>query len=72
MRSLLADPAEARRLGDGARRRALERFHIDRFARDWEETFALVDRAAARAGRRSRPAWPWRREERDDRGSESP
>jgi glycosyltransferase involved in cell wall biosynthesis len=42
MRALLADPAEARRLGANARRAALERFHIDRFASDWEETFALV------------------------------
>lgn len=42
MRRLLRDPAEARRLGEGARRRALERFHIDRFARDWETTFAEV------------------------------
>jgi glycosyltransferase involved in cell wall biosynthesis len=42
MRDWLADPSEARRLGEGARRRALERFHIDRFARDWEETFAAV------------------------------
>jgi hypothetical protein len=42
MRDLLASPEEARRLGEGARRRALERFHIDRFAREWEETFALV------------------------------
>ncbi|MDB5350189.1 MAG: biosynthesis transferase [Planctomycetota bacterium] len=42
MNRLLADPAEARRLGEGARRRALARFHIDRFSRDWEETFSLV------------------------------
>ena len=42
MRELLADPVEARRLGEGARRYALERFNISRFARDWEETFALV------------------------------
>jgi Glycosyl transferases group 1 len=42
MRRLLADPAEARRLGEGARRRALDRYHIRRFARDWEETFAQV------------------------------
>ncbi len=42
MRRLLADPAEARRLGEGARRRALERFGIGRFVRDWEETFDLV------------------------------
>ena len=50
MRDLLADPAEARRLGEGARRRALERFRIDRFARDWEETFAEVA-GRARPGR---------------------
>ncbi|HZW32516.1 MAG TPA: glycosyltransferase [Isosphaeraceae bacterium] len=42
MRRLLEDPAEARRLGEGARRRARERFAIERFARDWEDTFALV------------------------------
>jgi len=42
MRRLLRDPAEARRLGEGGRRRALERFGIDRFARDWEATFAEV------------------------------
>ena len=32
-----------------ARRRALERFRIERFARDWEETFSLV--TGARTGR---------------------
>jgi hypothetical protein len=42
MRDLLADRELARRLGEGSRRAALERFHIDRFAREWEETFALV------------------------------
>jgi glycosyltransferase involved in cell wall biosynthesis len=42
MRELLASPEEARRLGEGARRFALERFSIERFARDWQETFALV------------------------------
>ena len=42
MRALLRDPAATRRLGDGARRYAQERFGIDRFARDWEETLALV------------------------------
>jgi len=42
MRQLLADPDLARRLGDNARRRARERFGIERFARDWEETFASV------------------------------
>ncbi len=49
MRRLLADPGEARRLGANARRFALERFGIGRFARDWEETFALV------AGRSAAP-----------------
>jgi hypothetical protein len=42
MRRLLADPAEAQRLGANARRLALDRFHIARFARDWEEAFRLV------------------------------
>jgi hypothetical protein len=36
MRRLLDDPAEARRLGEGARARAQERFGIERFAADWE------------------------------------
>jgi glycosyltransferase involved in cell wall biosynthesis len=44
MRVLLDDPVEARRLGDGARRRAMERFHIARFVRDWEDAFTLVTR----------------------------
>lgn len=35
MRALLDDPAEARRVGENARRDALERFHIDRFAAEW-------------------------------------
>jgi hypothetical protein len=35
-RRLLADPMEARRLGDGARRTARERYGIARFARDWD------------------------------------
>jgi glycosyltransferase involved in cell wall biosynthesis len=42
MRHLLADPAESRRLGEGARRAALERFSIDRFARDWDAAFREV------------------------------
>jgi hypothetical protein len=59
MQHLLVDPAEARRLGDGARRRALERFHIDRFTRDWEETFALVTgRPARRLGVAARQPVP--------------
>jgi len=46
MRRLLANAGEARRLGANARRYALERFGIDRFARDWEALFAEL------AGRR--------------------
>lgn len=42
MRELLANPGEARRLGDAARRIALERFSIHRFIRDWDAAFALV------------------------------
>jgi glycosyltransferase involved in cell wall biosynthesis len=39
MRRLLADPGLARELGAAARRTALERFGIERFVRDWDETF---------------------------------
>lgn len=42
MKRLLADPAEARRLGEGARRAARARFSIDRFARDWEGAISEV------------------------------
>ncbi len=42
MRELMDDPATARRMGQKARAYAEERFGITRFARDWEETFALV------------------------------
>jgi glycosyltransferase involved in cell wall biosynthesis len=35
-RALLDDPAEARRLGEGARRVARARYNIDRFTRDWD------------------------------------
>jgi hypothetical protein len=42
MQRLLDDPAEARRLGDNARRYALERFGIERFARDWDAAFRAV------------------------------
>ena len=42
MRQLLAEPSLARRLGENACRRARERFGIERFARDWEETFSEV------------------------------
>ncbi len=42
MRGLLADPAEARRLGENAREMARERFGLDRFIRDWNAAFARV------------------------------
>lgn len=42
MQELIADPARARELGQGARRRALERFHIDRFISDWDRTLREV------------------------------
>jgi glycosyltransferase involved in cell wall biosynthesis len=42
MLALLVDPAEAKRLGEGARTRARERFGIGRFVREWEDSFALV------------------------------
>ncbi|BAU48289.1 transferase [Sulfurifustis variabilis] len=50
MAGLLADPAEAHRLGEGARRAARERFAIERFARDWRAAFeAVAGRPVARA-----------------------
>ncbi len=42
MQHLLRDPEEARRLGEGARKVALERFHIDRFVSDWDRTLLHV------------------------------
>lgn len=42
MQELLVNPAEARRLGEGARKMACERFSIERFASDWNAAFALV------------------------------
>jgi glycosyltransferase involved in cell wall biosynthesis len=48
MRDLLADPAEARRLGQGAQRTARERFSIERFVRDWDQAFADVTGGARR------------------------
>ncbi len=44
MCALLADPEDARRVGEGARRRARERFGIERFASDWDR---LLRRAVA-------------------------
>src|SRR4051794_29058369 len=42
MHRLIADPEEARRLGEGARRVVRERFSIERFARDWDAALRLV------------------------------
>ncbi|HEX7054069.1 MAG TPA: glycosyltransferase family 4 protein [Burkholderiales bacterium] len=42
MRALLADRALAERLGNAARRTALERFGIERFVADWNDAFAHV------------------------------
>jgi hypothetical protein len=42
MRQLLADPREARRLGQGARQTAVARFGIDRFAADWNAVLREV------------------------------
>ena len=42
MHDLLHDPQEARRLGEGARRYALQRFDIRRFAHEWEQTLSEV------------------------------
>jgi len=46
MHELLADPAEAHRLGEGARRQARERFRIERFVDDWLDVFRLVTGSA--------------------------
>jgi hypothetical protein len=50
MRRLLADPDEALRLGEGARRTALARFNIERFVREWCDAFALVTGIPYQAG----------------------
>jgi glycosyltransferase involved in cell wall biosynthesis len=42
MQELLKDPFLAGKLGEGARRRARERFGMGRFIRDWNEAFSLV------------------------------
>jgi Glycosyl transferases group 1 len=42
MQHLLAEPLHARQLGEAARRSACERFHIGRFADDWDAAFRLV------------------------------
>jgi glycosyltransferase involved in cell wall biosynthesis len=52
MHRLLSNPAEARRLGEGARRQAIQRFNIQRFIVDWENAFTYARGLAAhgRAG----------------------
>ena len=42
MKQLIAEPALAAELGQGARRYALERFHIDRFTADWDAALREV------------------------------
>jgi glycosyltransferase involved in cell wall biosynthesis len=43
-RRLLGDPAEAAALSEGARKRAAERFAIERFVQDWTNVLARVAR----------------------------
>lgn len=52
-RELLASPSEAARMGANARAVARERFGIERFARDWERTFALVAGGGSRSNQAS-------------------
>lgn len=42
MKRLLRDPAEARQLGDHARKVAIERFGLERFIHDWNAAFMQV------------------------------
>jgi glycosyltransferase involved in cell wall biosynthesis len=39
MKELLANPEEARRIGEAGRRTLRERFGVERFAADWEAAF---------------------------------
>jgi glycosyltransferase involved in cell wall biosynthesis len=57
MRFLLAQPGEARRMSEQARKLAQERFHIERFARDWNNAFATVtsERFASTAPYKRKP-----------------
>jgi hypothetical protein len=48
MRRLIDDPAEARRLGEGARRAAARRFGIDRFCADWDDALRWAVQPARR------------------------
>ncbi len=42
MQALIADPQQAKRLGEGARTVARSRFHIQRFIQDWNTAFEKV------------------------------
>jgi ADP-heptose:LPS heptosyltransferase len=56
MAYLLAAPGEARRLGEGARRIARDRFGLDRFTQDWDRTlraFLARHHADVRTGQSS-------------------
>jgi glycosyltransferase involved in cell wall biosynthesis len=53
MQHLLDDPGEARRLGGNARRYAQERFSLDRFVRQWNETFQEVAGPTTRSNERT-------------------
>lgn len=44
MDTLLQDKSKAKELGAGARQTALERFHINRFKEDWQQTFLSVNK----------------------------
>ena len=56
MRELLRDCGLAVRLGEGARRAALELFNIGRFARDWDDALRLVTGARDRRPQRASAA----------------
>ena len=61
MRRLLADPAEAQRLGAGGHRTARSRFSIERFSADWDRLLRTVtdrDRPPDRHGALATPGEP--------------
>ncbi|HEY0444268.1 MAG TPA: glycosyltransferase family 4 protein [Candidatus Limnocylindrales bacterium] len=56
MRKLIANPALAQRIGAAGREVALERFGIERFARDWDAVLhEAIDRARAASSSSSAP-----------------
>lgn len=59
MQELLVHKNEARRLGEGARRYAQQRFHIARFVRDWEAALAFVTNSSLVNGHRIFHALPF-------------